>query len=72
MDLFVGKMGSSLCPVSTKLNYLCIRGMLDRLLFKLDDGRVLTRQCFVSAVHIGMEKAGIDSSKEGTVLGLVQ
>ena len=63
VDLFVGKTGSSLCPVAAMLSYLCVRGMADGPLFKFADGRVLTRQHFVSAVREGLDKAGIDSSK---------
>ena len=63
VDLFVGKTGSSLRPVAAMLSYLCVRGMADGPLFKFADGRVLTRQRFVSAVHEGLDKAGIDSSK---------
>ena len=63
VDLFVGKTGSSLCPVAAMLSYLCARGMAEGPLFKFADGRVLTRQRFVSAVREGLEKAGIDSSK---------
>ena len=63
VDLFVGKTGSSLCPVAAMLSYLCARGMAEGPLFKFADGRVLTRQHFVSAVREGLEKAGIDSSK---------
>ena len=63
VDLFIGKTGSSLCPVAAMLSYLCVRGMADGPLFKFTDGRVLTRQRFVSAVRAGLDKAGIDSSK---------
>ena len=63
IDLFIGKTGSSLCPVSAILNYLCTRGMGDGPLFRYIDGRVLTRQRFVTAVKAGLDKAGIDCSK---------
>ena len=63
VDLFVAKTGSLLCPVAPMLNYLCARGMADGPLFKFADGRGLTRQRFISAVHEGLDKAGIDSSK---------
>ena len=58
-----GVTGSLLCPVAAMLSYLCARGMADGQLFKFADGRVLTRQHFVSAVCEGLDKAGIDSSK---------
>ena len=62
IDLYVGKTGSSLCPVAAMMNYLMVRGT-KRLgpLFIFSDGRVLTRQRFVDAVRDGLNKAGIDS-----------
>ena len=42
------------------LDYLCARGMEH---FRFSDGKVLTRQRFVTAVKAGLDKAGIDSSK---------
>ena len=48
VDLFVGKTGSSLCPLSAMLNYLCISGMEKGPLFKFKDGILLTRQRFVT------------------------
>ena len=63
IDLFVGKTNSSLCPVSAVLNYLCTHGMETGPLFRFRDGKVLTRQRFVTAVKAGLDKAGIDSSK---------
>ena len=63
IDLFVGKTNSSLCPVTVVLNYLCTRGMETGPLFRFRDGKVLTRQRFVTAVKAGLDKAGIDSSK---------
>ena len=63
MDLFVGKTGSLLCPVSAILSYLCVRGMENCPLFMFEDGRVLTRQRFVAVVKEGLQRAGTDSSK---------
>ena len=62
IDLYVGKTGSSLCPVVAMMNYLMVRGT-KRLgpLFIFSDGRVLTRQRFVDAVRDGLNKAGINS-----------
>ena len=63
VNLFVGKTGSLVCPVSAMLSYLCTRGMENGPLFKFEDGRVLTRQRFVAIVKEGLQRAGIDSSK---------
>ena len=50
-------------PVSAMLSYLCVRAMEKSLLFKFKDGRLLTRQHFVTEVREGLRKAGIDSAK---------
>lgn len=63
IDLYVGKTGSPLCPVSAMMNYLCARGMSPGPLFHFEDGKVLSRQRFVDAVRDGLHKAGIDESK---------
>ena len=44
VDLFLGKSGSDLCPVSAILNYLIVRGVAPGPLFVYRDGRFLTRQ----------------------------
>lgn len=63
VDLYVGKTGSQLCPVTSMLAYLCSRGMAAGPLFSFKDGRVLTRQRFVEAVRDGLQKCGIDATK---------
>lgn len=49
--LCIGKVLSDLCPVSAMLAYLLIRGRQAGLLFLFKDGKPLTRQRFVQAVH---------------------
>ena len=63
VDLYVGKTGSQLCPVTSMLTYLCSRGMTAGPLFTFRDGRVLTRERFVPAVREGLKKCGVDSMK---------
>ena len=60
VDLYVGKTGSQLCPVTSMLTYL---GMAAGPLFRFKDGGVLTRQRFVEAVRDGLKKCGIDATK---------
>ena len=63
VDLFVGKTGSVLCPVTAMLGYLCVRGMESGPLFNFEDSRVLTHRHFIAVVKEGLQKADIDSSK---------
>ena len=59
VNLFLGKTGSSVCPVSAILSYLCVRGMSSGALFLFSDGRLLTRQRFVEALRIGLKEANV-------------
>ena len=63
VDLFFGKSGSDLCPVSAILNYLVVREVVPGLLFEYRDGRFLTRQRFLTAVWEALQTAGVDQSK---------
>ena len=63
VDLYVGKTGSQLCPVSATLRYLCVRGMSPGPLFRFEDGKVLSRQRLVDAMRNGLHRAGVDESK---------
>ena len=63
VDLYVGKTGSQLCPVTSMLTHICSRGMAAGPLFRFKDGRVLTRQRFVETVRDGLKKCGIDATK---------
>ncbi len=63
IDLFVGRTGAALCPVSAILDYLSMRGMSPGPLFKFNDGRPLSRQLFVEAVRKGLKLAGVNQDK---------
>ena len=43
VDIYVGKTGHVLCPVSALLNYLAIRGSEEGILFRFQDNTPLTR-----------------------------
>ena len=60
VDLYLGKTGSDICPVSAMLRYLCVRGTSPGLLFHFSDGRLLIRQRFVEALRHGLKEAGMD------------
>ena len=60
---FLGRTSSDLCPVMALLNYLVARDPRERPLFMFSDGRLLTRQRLVEAVHWALGKAGLDPSK---------
>ena len=63
VDLFLGKSGADLCPVTAILNYLVVRKMAPGPLFVYRDGWYLTRQRFVMAVRDALQSAGVDQSK---------
>lgn len=51
VDTFVGKTSNRLCPVAAMLAYLASRGSEEGILFKFQDGRLLTRERFVFRVR---------------------
>ena len=63
VDLFLGKSGTDLCPVTAILNYLVVRKMAPGPLFVYRDGQYLTRHRFAMAVPDALQSAGVDQSK---------
>ena len=61
--LFVGRTGTTLCPIAALLDYLVVRGSAPGPLFSFADGRLLTRSRFVEKVRDGLKRAGIDQTK---------
>ena len=59
-SIFLGKTDSDVCPVAALLSYLAKRGLAPGPLFRLDDGRPLTRLALVSEVRAALTVAGID------------
>ena len=51
IDVFVGRMGDLLCPVTATVAYLAQHGGGSGPLFRFSDGRVLTRERFVAQVQ---------------------
>ena len=60
IDVFVGRTGNELCPVAAVLSFMVKRGNKEGLLFKFEDGRLLTRERFVSHVRTALVSAGVD------------
>ena len=60
--IFLGRSGSSLCPVSAILNYLAVRPQGAGPLLIWEDGTPLLREQFVHHVKRALNTAGIDES----------
>ena len=61
VDIYVGSTANELCPVSAMLAYLARRGNGKGMLFRFEDGKLLTRERFVSRVKAALTSAGVDS-----------
>ena len=60
VEIFIGRTGNKLCPVSAVLSYLAKRGSDKGMLFRYEDRRLLTRDRFVASVREALSAAGID------------
>jgi len=58
----IEKVSSDLCPVSIMLAFLLSHGNKGGPLFQFRDGRPLTRQLFVVAVHDALQAAGVEAA----------
>jgi len=63
VDVYVGKSGNDICPISAMSAYLSSRGGQDGPLFLFEDGTFLTKDQFVSAVREALKFIRIDPSK---------
>ena len=61
INIYVGKTGNVLCPVSAVLHYMVSRGPGVGPLFKFEDGSPLTRAKFVEKVKEALALVGVDS-----------
>ena len=66
VTLFLGKTGSAICPVEALLPYLAVRSSRPGPLFVLEDGRMLTRQLFGTALDTILEALQLDHGKYNT------
>ena len=60
VEIFIGRTGNKLCPVSAVLSYLAKRGSVKGMLFRYKDRRLLTRDRFVASVREALSAVGID------------
>ena len=60
VEIFVGRTNNKLCPVSAVLTYLAKRGSQEGMLFRFENGKLLTRDRFVASVREALNAAGID------------
>ena len=63
MSVYIGRTGTSLCPVMALLNYLTIRGSNPGLLFHFKDGTPLTKPRFTSNLRDLLKQAGINDTQ---------
>lgn len=62
IQLFLGRTGEVLCPVSAMLGYLAIRPPYPGPLFVFEDGTPLSRTKLVTHLRAALSKAGIDTA----------
>lgn len=62
VDVYVGRSGDLLCPVTAVLAYMVARGKGTGPFFRFQDGKPLTRVRFVARVRDALAKAGVDQS----------
>ena len=63
ISIYVGKTGNDLCPVAALTAYLAARGREPGPFFRMEDGRPLTRDLFVSQVKTVLTQVRIDATK---------
>ena len=63
VTIYLGRTHSTICPVAATLKYMVERGLSKGPLFMFEDGRLLTRERFVSAVREALATTGVDTAK---------
>ena len=61
--VYLGRTNVDVCPVAAVLAYMVIRGPAPDPFFRFEDGKYLTRGCFVAAVRAALKQSSIDDSK---------
>jgi len=61
-DIYLGRTDEDLCPVAALLAYMAVRGGEPGPLFRLCDGRWLTKEIFVARVRYALSVLGYDST----------
>ena len=62
-DVYVGKTGDILCPVSALLTYLAAKGALPGPLFQLQDRTPLTKDYFIQKFRAALTNIGLEASQ---------
>lgn len=60
VNIYVGRTGNTLCPVTAVLHYMVARGQDKGPFFRFEDGAPLTRMKFVDKVKEALSQAGVD------------
>lgn len=55
VEIFIRKTDNKLCPITAMLTYSARRGQEEGMLFKFEDGKLLTRERFVAGVRAGVD-----------------
>ena len=63
VDIYLGRTNKDLCPLEAILPYLAMRGDQQGFLFQFKDGRLLTKDRFVSKVRELLHQSGVDPKK---------
>ena len=63
LDIYIGRTQNEICPVAAILAYLALRGQDDGPLFRLSDGRPLSRQLLVEKVRSALQEANVDCAR---------
>ena len=61
VDIYLGKTNCDLCPVAALMAYVTVRGLDPGPLFRLEDGKFLTKEYFVARVRDGLDTLGLNS-----------
>ena len=59
VDVYVGKTGDDLCPVTALIAYMTVREPEEGCFFKFGDGKPLTKAKFTQHVRLALEAAGL-------------
>ena len=62
VDIYLGRTDEDLCPVAALLAYLALCGREPGPLFKMSDGRFLTKQIFIAKVRAALSVLRYDCS----------
>ena len=63
VEVVVGRTYNNLCPVTAMLAYLAMRGSTPGLLFRFQDGRLLSKQRFIAQIRQALVGCGLDPTK---------